>query len=60
MISSQVAMQRDMDHKHAENREGLSVHIAEDRVIAKNLTGELGRLNDTVGKFDDKLDRMRD
>lgn len=60
MISSQVAMQRDMDAKHAENREGLSVHVAEDRVIAKNLTGELGRLNDTVGKFDDKLDRMRD
>lgn len=59
MISSQVAMQRDMDSKHAENKEGLAVHIAEDRVIAKALTGELDRLNVTVGKFDDKLDRDR-
>lgn len=51
LIESQNQMRHDMDQKHAENKQGLAVHIAADDQQFKNITSTLNRMDYKLDKI---------
>ena len=50
LLANQNDMRQDMDEKHSENRQGLAVHIAEDRVNFNNIAHSLRRIESVIDR----------
>ena len=48
LVRGQNELKNDMDGKHAENKQGLAVHIAEDRAVFEGIKATLARIEKTI------------
>ena len=54
LLASQNAMRMDMDAKHAENRQGLAVHVREDDIRFDGISRTLQRIDTKLDKISDR------
>lgn len=58
LVANQTALAESMNQKHAENKQAIAVHQAEDIQIFKSMTLAHDRLEETLDRIEGKVDKM--